>query len=157
MFDSVQVRFKDVPHNQSPFANTRIVPFVDSYFEIIKSVIDEIKTEYFWLFANFVNLKTGDFLDYIPEQHQKDQLHVWYATHPKTGLNKEGNVLLIPTQKFKDQMNNIKYLRDFKDINYHEDKTLFQQPLQVTQYQLKNPIEAYKKKIFFTSGWSMVV
>ena len=149
MFDSVQVRFKDVPHNQSPFANTRIVPFVDSYFEIIKSVIDEIKTEYFWLFANFVNLKTGDFLDYIPEQHQKDQLHVWYATHPKTGLNKEGNVLLIPTQKFKDQMNNIKYLRDFKDINYHEDKTLFQQPLQLTQYQLKNPIEAYKKNNFF--------
>ena len=149
MFDSVQVRFKDVPHNQSPFANTRIVPFVDSYFEIIKSVIDEIKTEYFWLFANFVNLKTGDFLDYIPEQHQKDQLHVWYATHPKTGLNKEGNVLLIPTQKFKDQMNNIKHLRDFKDINYHEDKTLFQQPLQVTQYQLKNPIEAYKKNNFF--------
>ena len=149
MFDSVQVRFKDVPHTQSPFANTRIVPFVDSYFEIIKSVIDEIKTEYFWLFANFVNLKTGDFLDYIPEQHQKDQLHVWYATHPKTGLNKEGNVLLIPTQKFKDQMNNIKYLRDFKDINYHEDKTLFQQPLQVTQYQLKNPIEAYKKNNFF--------
>ena len=73
MFDSVQVRFRDVHDNKSPFANTRIVPFVDSYFEIIKSVIDEIKTEYFWLFANFVNLKTGDFLDYIPEQHQKDQ------------------------------------------------------------------------------------
>ena len=56
MFDSIQVRFKDVPHNQSPFANTRIVPFVDSYFEIIKSVIDEIKTEYYLLIEYIVNL-----------------------------------------------------------------------------------------------------
>ena len=37
-------------------------------------------------------------LDFIPEQHEKDQIHVWYATHPMAGLNKEGNVLLIPTK-----------------------------------------------------------
>ena len=48
MFDSVQVRFKNTNHIESPFANTRIVPFVDSYFEILKGVIGEIKTEYFW-------------------------------------------------------------------------------------------------------------
>ena len=47
-FDSIQVRFKDVPHNESPFANTRVVPFVNSYFEILKGVVDDIKTEYFW-------------------------------------------------------------------------------------------------------------
>ena len=53
MFDSVQVRFNNVAHNESPFANTRVVPFVDSYFEILKSVVHDIKTEYFWFFANF--------------------------------------------------------------------------------------------------------
>jgi len=148
-FDSVQVRFPDVPHNQSPFANTRVVPFVDSYFEILKGVVADIKTEYFWFFANFVNLNPVDYLDYIPEQHEKQQIHVWYATHPKTGTNKEGNVMLIPTQQFKDQMHNINFLRDFRDINYHEDPTLFQQPLQITQYTLKNPMEAYKKNNFF--------
>ena len=76
MFDSIQVRFKDVPHNQSPFANTRIVPFVDSYFEIIKSVIDEIKTEYFWLLSTKINYDTFDF-DFIPEQHEQHQIHTW--------------------------------------------------------------------------------
>jgi hypothetical protein len=34
----------------SPFANTRVVPFVDSYFEILKSIVDDINTEYFWFF-----------------------------------------------------------------------------------------------------------
>ena len=69
-FDSVQVRFRDVAfHNESPFANTRVVPFVDSYFEILKGVVNDIKTEYFWFFSNFVNLninKGFDLLDYIP-------------------------------------------------------------------------------------------
>ena len=148
-FDSVQVRFPDVAHNESPFVNTRVVPFVDSYFEILKDVVDDIKTEYFWFFANFINLKPCEYLDFIPEQHERHQIHVWYATHPKTGLNKEGNIMLIPTQKFKDQMNDIKFLRDFKDINYHEDPTVFQQPIPITNYTLKNPIEAYNKNKSF--------
>ena len=148
-FDSVQVRFQDVYHNESPFANTRTVPFVDSYFEILKSVIGDIETEYFWFFANFINLKTADFLDYIPEQHEKDQIHVWYATHPKTGLNKEGNVMLIPTKKFKEQMHELNFLRDYKDINYHEDPVLFQQPISRTTFTLKNPIDAYHNNTTF--------
>ena len=44
------------------------------------------------------------------------------------GLNKEGNVLLIPTKKFKEQMHNLKFLRDYKDINYHPHAELFQRP-----------------------------
>ena len=152
MFDSVQVKFHDVPHNQSPFANTRVVPFVESYFKVLKNVIDDIKTEYFWFFANFVNLKPVDYLDYIPEQHEKDQIHVWYATHPKTGLNKEGNVMLIPTKKFKEQMNNLKFLRDYKDINYHADPTIFQQPISVTKYTLKILWKPITQTNFFTNG-----
>ena len=52
----------------------------------------------FWVFASFIKLdSTPDILDYIPEQHEKDQIHVWYTTHPKGGLNKEGNVFgLMP-------------------------------------------------------------
>ena len=86
-FDSIQVTFKNASHYESPFANTKQVLFDSSYLNVLKSVIDSIKTEYFWLFANFINLKPIDYLDYIPEQHEKDQIHVWYATHPKTGLN----------------------------------------------------------------------
>ena len=153
-FDSVQVRFRDVAfHNESPFANTRVVPFVDSYFEILKGVVNDIKTEYFWFFSNFVNLninKGFDLLDYVPEQHERNQIHVWYTTHPMGGLNKEGNVMLIPTAKFKEQMDNIKFLRDYKDINYHAHPTLFQQPIGRTNFTLKDPMKTYDiNKLFY--------
>ena len=144
-FDSVQVRFRNTSNIDSPFADTRVVPFIGSYFEILKSVVEDIKTEYFWFFSNFVDIKNfgGIDLDFIPEQHEKDQIHVWYTTHPMGGLNKEGNVMLIPTAKFKEQMNELAFLRDFKDINYHAHATLFQQPIVRTTFTLKDPIKAY--------------
>ena len=76
-FDSIQVRFKNTEHRPSPLVNTQTVPFVESYLEVLKSVIDDISTEYFWFFANFVDLKSID-IDFIPEQHEIDQIHVWY-------------------------------------------------------------------------------
>jgi hypothetical protein len=144
MFDSVQVRFKDTKNIESPFSNTRVVPFIGSYFEILKSVVDDIKTEYFWFFANFVDMKTID-LDYIPEQHECDQLHVWYTTHPMGGLNQEGNVMLIPTKKFKKNMHDLKFLRDFKEINYHAHPTMYQRPLSTTIFKLSDPLISYQK------------
>ena len=142
MFDSVQVRFKHTKHWPSPFANTREVPFVDSYLTVLKSIITDINTEYFWFFANFMDLKTVD-IDYIPEQHEKNQIHVWYNTHPLGGTNKEGNVFLIPTKAFKNQCNNIQFLRDFKDINYHEHPNLFQNWIPKTAFKLKDPYKTY--------------
>ena len=149
-FDSVQVRFKDTADIKSPFANTRTVPFVDSYFEILKGVVNDIKTEYFWFFSNFVDMEKDIDLDYIPEQHERDQIHVWYTTHPMGGLNKEGNIMLIPTAKFREQMNNIKYLRDYKDINYHAHPTLYQRLIGKTMFELSDPIIAYNnEKVFY--------
>ena len=148
-FDSVQVKFKNTPHIESPFADTRVVPFIGSYFKILKSVVGDIKTEYFWFFSNFVKIEDID-LDYIPEQHERDQIHVWYTTHPKGGLNKEGNILLIPTKQFKEQMNHISFLRDFKDINYHAHSSLFQRPITKTLFELKDPMQAYNgSKTFY--------
>ena len=148
-FDSIQVRFKNTTHIESPLANTRVVPFIDSYFNILKSVVGDVKTEYFWFFSNFVKLDDID-LDYIPEQHERDQIHVWYTTYPKGGLNKEGNVMLIPTKKFKEQMQDLKFLRDYKDINYHPHGTLFQRPISKTYFKLGDPYESYNRnKIFY--------
>ena len=141
-FDSIQVRFKNTKHWESPFANTRQVPFVDSYLTVLKSVIDDVRTEYFWFFADFMNLTTLD-VDYIPEQHEKDQIHVWYNTHPLGGTNKEGNVFLIPTKAFKKQINDLKFLRDYKDINYHPHSNLFQNWIPKTAFKLSNPYKAY--------------
>jgi len=152
-FDSVQVRFRNTPNIDSPFADTRVVPFIGSYFEILKSVVEDVKTEHFWFFSNLVDIKNfgGIDLDFIPEQHEKDQIHVWYTTHPMGGLNKEGNVMLIPTAKFKEQMNELAFLRDFKDINYHAHATLFQRPIGRTIFGLKDPLVAYNNnKVFYT-------
>lgn len=144
-FDSIQVRFKNTIHRPSPFANTVEVPFVESYLEVLKSVIDDIKTEYFWFFANFMDLVTVD-LDYIPEQHEKEQIHVWYNTHPLGGTNKEGNVFLIPTASLKKQIKDLEFLRDYKDINYHAHDNLFQNWIPKVSFKLSNPYTAYRSE-----------
>ena len=141
-FESIQVRFRNTKHWKSPFANTREVPFVDSYLAVLRSVIDDIDTEYFWFFANFMDLKTVD-TDYIPEQHERDQIHVWYNTHPLGGTNKEGNVFLIPTKALRNQIKDLKFLRDFKDINYHAHDNLFQNWIPKVSFDLKDPYEAF--------------
>ena len=141
-FDSIQVRFKNVKEWPSLLTNTRTVPFVNSYFDVIKSCIDDIRTEYFWVFASFLKLDTFNF-NFIPEQFEKDQIHVWYATHPMAGLNQEGNIMLIPTKQFKEQLKNLKFLRDYKDVNYHADPVLWQPPCPNVFYKLKHPIKDY--------------
>ena len=40
-FDSIQVRFKNTTHRETPFANTRVVPFVESYLTVLKSVVNQ--------------------------------------------------------------------------------------------------------------------
>jgi len=146
-FDSIQIRFKDTAFYESPLANTRTVPFIGSYFDILKGVVEDIQTEYFWCFASFCKLDRNFDWNYIPEQHEKDQIHVWYTTHPKGGLNKEGNVFLIPTKKFKEQMHNIQFLRDFQDINYHASPVLEVQPIPTTYFALKDPYQNYNENI----------
>ena len=144
-FDSIQVRFKNTEHRPSPLVNTQTVPFVESYLEVLKSVIDDISTEYFWFFANFVDLKSID-IDFIPEQHEIDQIHVWY------NKNKEGNVFLIPTKQLKEQIHNLKFLRDYKDINYHRNDTIVQNNITKKQFSLAQPYEALEdtKENFYT-------
>ena len=143
-FDSIQIRFKNIKEWQSSLTNTRVVPFVESYFSVIKSCIEDIRTEYFWVFASFLKLDKFDF-DYIPEQFEKDQMHVWYTTHPLGGLNQEGNILLIPTKQFKEQLKNLKFLRDYKDINYHAELDLWQPPCPRVYFKLKSPVDDYNK------------
>jgi len=143
-FDSIQVRFENTEFFPSPLANTKVVPFVDSYFEILKSVVNDVKTEYFWFFSGFINMKNMD-MDYIPEQHEKDQIHVWYNTHPKGGTNKEGNVMLVPTKKFKEQMGDLQYLSDFKDINYHMHSNLYQAIISKIAFDLSDLVSPHNQ------------
>jgi hypothetical protein len=116
-FDCIFVDFQVEEENRkkilSQFPYARTTPFVSSYFDILKSFIEEIQTEFFWLVSDLVYLEQFDF-NYIPEQFQKNQIHVWHNKDQK-----EGNIFLVPTHEFKKQINTLKFLRDFKDINYH--------------------------------------
>ena len=147
MFDAVQVKFNSENTTKSPFANTRMVPFINSYFEILKAVVDDIKTEHFWFFSNFVDLQDID-LDFRPEQHEKEQIHVWH-----TSQNKEGNVMLIPTQSFKRQMHGIDFLRDYRDINYHLQETIQHSPIKKEYFELQDPLQSYMQNKNFYSRY----
>ena len=58
------------------FPNAVIVPFVESYLAIAKAFLPVTKTEHQWMLSSKVDYTGFDF-DYIPEQHESSQLHVW--------------------------------------------------------------------------------
>jgi hypothetical protein len=110
-------KFKDQILDQFPYA--RVTPFVVSYYDILKSFVEDIRTEFFWLATDLVDTAEFDF-DYIPEQHEQRQIHVW-----NTNSQTEGDLMLIPTAEFKSQIKALKFLRDFKDINYHNTDLVY--------------------------------
>ena len=101
-FDCIKIIF---PHfeDKNKWHNHQ-VPFVSNYFEIIKSKIHDIKTSHFLVIASYMDFDDSIY-DYVPEQFEQNQIHVFYS-----GENKEGNVMLIPKQKFIEQMDKIKFL-----------------------------------------------
>ena len=109
--------FKEQILDQFPYA--RVTPFVVSYYDILKSFVEDIRTEFFWLATDLVDTTEFDF-DYIPEQHEQQQIHVW-----NTASQTEGDLMLVPTAEFKNQMAGLKFLRDFKDINYHGTELVY--------------------------------
>ena len=112
-FDCVFVDFqnngslKERALEQFPYA--RVVPFVGSYLDVLKSFVETVNTEFFWLLTDLVNPHEFDF-DYIPEQHEQRQIHVWNGRGQK-----EGDLMLIPTAEFKKQVAGLKFLRDFRN------------------------------------------
>ena len=138
MFDCVRVLFP-VVSNKELFYNKQIT-FVSNYFDIIKSIISDIKTSHFWMVASFLDTSNFDF-NFIPEQFEKEQLHCWYNNE-----NKEGNILLIPKQQFIEKMNCIEKLRDFKNINYHYTNDIKITELKKIYFNLGDPVESYNQE-----------
>jgi len=135
-FDCIKINF---PHfeDKNKWHNHQ-VPFVSNYFEIIKSKIHDIKTSHFLVIASFMDFEDSIY-DYIPEQFEQNQIHVFYA-----GENKEGNVMLIPKQKFIEQMDKIKCLRDFEHVNYHK-RYVTNPNLHTIYFNLNNLINNYNR------------
>jgi len=114
------------------FPYARVVPFVSGYHDIIKSIIGESKTSHIWMLSTKLDYSDFDF-DYIPEQHQATQLHVWNSPGQK-----EGDTFLFPSN-FADQ--DIRFLRDYKDVNYHTCDLEYDFDFFDLQYNLENVID----------------
>lgn len=163
-FDCVCVNFRNNKDNletiKKRFPYAVEIPFVSSYYDIIKKEIINSRTEYLWILSTLCDYSNFDF-DYIPEQHQQKQLHTWSVAEQK-----EGDTFLVP-KNFNNQ--HIKFLRDYKDINYHKHTCDYDFAYDVKKYDLSNnflfkkqpaPIEKYfqysesnEKKKFFISYW----
>ena len=88
----------------------KIVPFIKSYKEVVDCFIQSSQTEYLWILTSLCDYSQFDF-DYIPEQFERTQVHTWAVKGQK-----EGDTFLIH-KSFTEQK--IKFLRDYKDVNYH--------------------------------------
>ena len=135
MFDCVRVNFS--LSDGTDFWHNKEIPFVENYVTVIRSIIGDIETSHFWLVASFMDVSGFDF-DHIPEQFEQDQIHCWSDNN-----NKEGNIFLIPKDKFLKQIDSLKFLRDYKDINYHCTDSIRSPNLSKIYFDLEDPIEDY--------------
>ena len=135
-FDTIRVDFNSI--HDKDFWHTHSIPFVGNYFDLISHMVEDIRTTHFWLVASFVDVSVLD-LDFIPEQHEAQQIHCFHS-----GENKEGNVLLIPKAEFNKQRKDINCLRDFRDINYHKVPGL-DPPIGTIYYDLADITGAYNQ------------
>ena len=94
MFDCVIVDFRNTNSSKEmllrKFPYATVVPFVESYHKIIKSVLGIITTRRFWLLSTKVDYSNFDF-DFLPEQHEQYQIHTWANEQQY-----EGDTFLIP-------------------------------------------------------------
>ena len=141
-FDCVIVDFKnkDSEKNKATilqkFPHAETIPFISSYFDVINSVLPDSRTTHQWLLSSKVDYTDFDF-DYIPEQHEKTQLHTWGN---KDQL--EGDTFLFPSC-FLDQK--LKFLRDYKDVNYHRYDGTYDFDFYELGYDLSNVISNIPK------------
>ena len=116
-FDCICVDFQNSKENlntiKQRMPHAKVIPFVQSYMEILKSLVNDARTSHVWMLSTLIDYSTFNF-DYIPEQHQDQQIHVWHNEEQK-----EGDTMLIPCAEFLQQAEQLKFLRDFKNINYH--------------------------------------
>ena len=136
-FDCVIVDFKnkDSEKNKATilqkFPHAETIPFISSYFDVINSVLPGSRTTHQWLLSSKVDYTDFDF-DYIPEQHEKTQLHTWGNKEQS-----EGDTFLFPGCFLAQKL---KFLRDYKDVNYHRYDGTYDFDFYESEYDLSNVI-----------------
>jgi hypothetical protein len=142
-FDCLCIDFKNSKSLQNistvkeEMPHVRVMPFLQSYFEIIRSQISYCRTSHLWVVSSLIDYNNFDF-EFIPEQFQAQQVHVWSVEGQK-----EGDTFLIPRNFLQQQ---IKHLRDYENINYHVTNDIFYDyDVVESPYDLSNNIDSLKK------------
>ena len=146
-FDCIIVDFKNGDKNLSilrqKFPYAKVYPFVDSYKLMIQNLSATVQTEKFWFLTTKVDYTNFDF-DFVPEQHENYQMHTWAQSSQE-----EGDTFLVP----KDFPQDLKFLRDYRNINYHKTDSPYDHDLTTLQYGLHNVIDNLPKANGFTSKY----
>jgi len=130
---------KNINFLKEKFPNLKIVPFVKNYKQLIDFALRESNTQYTWIVSTLIDYKEFDF-DFIPEQFESNQIHTW-----STFNQKEGDTFLVPETY---SLQKIKFLRDYKDINYHVTPYIkYDNDIDEQQYDLSNTVESLPKKL----------
>lgn len=142
-FDCICVDFqnakgqRNIDHIKQVMPHVRVMPFLQSYFEIIRSQIEHSRTSHLWLLSSLIDYSSFDF-GHIPEQFQLGQIHAWCVEGQR-----EGDTFLIPKSFLQQQMS---YLRDYRDINYHTAANItYDYDIQDQHYDLSNNIDSLEK------------
>ena len=144
------------------FPYVKVLPFIQSYYDLSKVVLESTNTEYVWMLSSKIDYSKFDF-NYIPEQFEAKQLHTWSCP-----MQKEGDTFLFH-KSFTTH--NIKFLRDFKHVNYHTENLDYDNDIEEVEFNLSNIIESLpnnkipnsqyiryyetgeKEEIFYPSYW----
>lgn len=128
---------KNIAIIKEKFPYVKVLPFVKNYKNTIDYAVEDSKTSHVWIVTSLCDYTEFDF-DYMPEQFEIDQLHTW-----STFNQKEGDTFLVP-KSYKKQK--IKFLRDYKDVNYHVTPYLvYDNKIQEYTYDLSNAVESLPK------------
>ena len=128
---------KNISTIQEKFPYVKIVPFVKNYKHTIDYAVESSKTNFVWVLTSLCDYREFDF-DYIPEQFETNQIHTW-ATYNQ----KEGDTFLVPKSYLKQD---IKFLRDYKDVNYHITPYLsYDNDIEEYTFDLSNAVESLPK------------
>ena len=125
---------KNIATIKEKFPYVEVLPFIKNFNHLLKYAAEHSKTSHAWLLSSVCDYSTVDF-DFIPEQFEKDQLHVWNVPEQT-----EGDTFLV-TKNFNKQ--DPKFLRDYRDINYHiSDNIKYDNHIDEYYYDLSNAVES---------------
>lgn len=99
----------------APALDYKKARFFGNWLDTLKRIAERTDNDYVWVCGSVCDYTDFDF-GWEPEPWQQDMLHVFPSNQQV-----EGDTFLLPVQKYKEQMDNLKVLGWFETVNYVKD------------------------------------